>query len=70
VIALAFPESSVRPLDEENDLKLRPLGAPDDEMTASVLLAADMLGNIRAQTTRAFTASEMGYVKWTRKRRS
>jgi len=33
--------------------------APDDEMAASVLLGADMLGNIRTQTLRAFTASEM-----------
>jgi uncharacterized protein with GYD domain len=32
---------------------------PDDETAASVLLAADMLGNIRSQTLRAFTASEM-----------
>ena len=33
--------------------------APDDEAAASVLLAADMLGNIRTKTMRAFTASEM-----------
>jgi uncharacterized protein with GYD domain len=33
--------------------------APDDETAASVLLVADMLGNIRTQTLRAFTASEM-----------
>src|SRR5215467_2728470 len=33
--------------------------APDDETAASVLLAADMLGNIRTQTLRAFTAPEM-----------
>jgi uncharacterized protein with GYD domain len=33
--------------------------APDDETAASVLLGADMLGNIRTQTLRAFTASEM-----------
>ena len=33
--------------------------APDDETAASVLLAADMLGNIRTQTLRAFSASEM-----------
>jgi uncharacterized protein with GYD domain len=33
--------------------------APDDETAASVLLAADMLGNIRTQTWRAFTSSEM-----------
>ena len=33
--------------------------APDDETAATVLLAADMLGNIRTQTMRAFTAAEM-----------
>ena len=33
--------------------------APDDETTASVLLAADTPGNIRTQTMRAFTTSEM-----------
>lgn len=33
--------------------------APDDETAASGLLTADMLGNIRTQTMRAFTASEM-----------
>jgi len=33
--------------------------APDDETVAAVLLAADMLGNIRTETLRAFTASEM-----------
>ena len=33
--------------------------APDDETAASVLLSADMLGNIRTKTMRAFTASEM-----------
>src|SRR5438093_10870530 len=33
--------------------------APDDETAASVLLSADMLGNIRTQTMRAFTGSEM-----------
>jgi uncharacterized protein with GYD domain len=33
--------------------------APDDETAASVLLAADLLGNIRTQTMRAFTAAEM-----------
>jgi uncharacterized protein with GYD domain len=33
--------------------------APDDETAASVLLAAGMLGNIRTQTMRAFTAVEM-----------
>jgi uncharacterized protein with GYD domain len=33
--------------------------APNDKTAASVLLAADMLGNIRTQTLRAFTTSEM-----------
>src|SRR5512132_438607 len=33
--------------------------APNDEMAASVLLSADLLGNIRTQTLRAFTAAEM-----------
>jgi uncharacterized protein with GYD domain len=33
--------------------------APDDEAAASVLLAADLLGNIRTQTLRAFTSSEI-----------
>lgn len=33
--------------------------APDDETAASVLLAADLLGNIRTQTMRAFTTFEM-----------
>src|SRR5438128_3299096 len=33
--------------------------APNDETAASVLLAADILGNIRTQTLRAFTADEM-----------
>jgi Uncharacterized conserved protein len=33
--------------------------APDDETAASVLLAADMLGNIRTRTMRAFTGAEM-----------
>ncbi len=33
--------------------------ALDDETAASVLLAADLLGNIRTQTLRAFTTSEM-----------
>jgi uncharacterized protein with GYD domain len=33
--------------------------APNNETAASVLLAADMLGNIRTQTMRAFTTSEM-----------
>ena len=33
--------------------------APDDETAASVLLAADMLGNIRTRTMRAFATSEM-----------
>ena len=33
--------------------------APDDETVAAVVLAADMLGNIRTETLRAVTASEM-----------
>jgi len=33
--------------------------APDDETAAGVLLAADMLGNIRTHIMRAFTTSEM-----------
>jgi len=33
--------------------------APNAETAASVLLSADMLGNIRAQTLRAFTSVEM-----------
>jgi uncharacterized protein with GYD domain len=33
--------------------------APDEETAATVLLGADMLGNIRTQTMRAFTTSEM-----------
>jgi uncharacterized protein with GYD domain len=33
--------------------------APDDETAASVLLSADLLGNIRTQTLRAFTSDEM-----------
>jgi uncharacterized protein with GYD domain len=36
--------------------------APDDETAASVLLSADMLGNIRTQTLRAFTSAEMGKI--------
>lgn len=32
--------------------------APNDETAASVLLASDMLGNIRTRTMRAFTTSE------------
>jgi uncharacterized protein with GYD domain len=32
---------------------------PNDETAASGLLGADMLGNIRTQTLRAFTTSEM-----------
>jgi uncharacterized protein with GYD domain len=32
---------------------------PDDETAASVLLSADILGNIRTQTLRAFTHVEM-----------
>jgi uncharacterized protein with GYD domain len=33
--------------------------APNDETAASVLLSADILGNIRTQTLRAFTSTEM-----------
>jgi uncharacterized protein with GYD domain len=33
--------------------------APNDETATSVLLAADMLGNIRTRTMRALTTSEM-----------
>jgi len=33
--------------------------APNDETAASVLLSADMLGNIQTQTLRAFTSVEM-----------
>ena len=33
--------------------------APDDETPASVLLAADIMGNVRTQTLRAFSTSEM-----------
>jgi uncharacterized protein with GYD domain len=33
--------------------------APNDETAASVLLSADILGNIRTQTRRAFTSVEM-----------
>ena len=33
--------------------------APNDETAASVLLSADLLGNIRTQTLRAFTSAEM-----------
>ena len=36
--------------------------APSDETAASVLLSADMLGNIRTQTLRAFTSVEMGEI--------
>src|SRR5262249_32051826 len=39
--------------------QVRIFEAPDDETAASVLRAADMLGNIRTQTMRAFTAPEM-----------
>ena len=35
------------------------LEAPNDETAASVLLSADILGNIRTQTLRAFTSAEM-----------
>ncbi len=37
--------------------------APDDETAASVLLAADMLGNIRTQTMRAFTSAEIEMIR-------
>jgi uncharacterized protein with GYD domain len=33
--------------------------APNEETAASVLLSADILGNIRTQTLRAFTSAEM-----------
>jgi len=33
--------------------------APDHETAASILLSANMLGNIRTQTRRAFTSVEM-----------
>ena len=33
--------------------------APNDETAASVLPSADILGNIRTQTLRAFTRAEM-----------
>ena len=33
--------------------------APDDETAASALLSAEILGNIRTQTMRAFTTAEM-----------
>jgi uncharacterized protein with GYD domain len=33
--------------------------APNDETAATVLLSADILGNIRTQTLRAFTSIEM-----------
>jgi uncharacterized protein with GYD domain len=33
--------------------------APNDETAASVLLSAEMLGNIRTQTLPAFTSVEM-----------
>ena len=36
--------------------------ARNDETAASVLLSADMLGNIRTQTLRAFTRVEMGEI--------
>jgi uncharacterized protein with GYD domain len=36
--------------------------APEDETATSVLLAAGMLGNIRTQTMRAFTSSEMNKI--------
>lgn len=36
--------------------------APNDETAASALLGADMQGNIRTQTMRAFTSSEMNAI--------
>jgi uncharacterized protein with GYD domain len=39
--------------------QVRVFEAPDDETAASVLLSADILGNIRTQTLRAFTSAEM-----------
>jgi uncharacterized protein with GYD domain len=33
--------------------------APDDETAAGVLLSADIMGNIRTQTLRAFTRAEV-----------
>ena len=33
--------------------------APNDQTAASVLLSAEILGNIRTQTLRAFTSTEM-----------
>lgn len=46
-----------RPLGEYGQVCI--FEAPDDETATGVLLAADMLGNIRTQTMPAFTASEM-----------
>jgi uncharacterized protein with GYD domain len=39
--------------------QVRVFDASDDETAASVLLMSDILGNIRTQTMRAFTTSEM-----------
>jgi uncharacterized protein with GYD domain len=36
--------------------------APNDETAASVLLSADILGNIRTQTLRAFSSAEMAKI--------
>lgn len=36
--------------------------APDEETAAGVILAADMLGNIRTRTMRAFSAAEMNAI--------
>ena len=61
---LATEEHSLAPVGERYAVAITPaiqalIEAPDDETAASVLLAADMLGNIRTQTMRAFTAKEM-----------
>ena len=36
--------------------------APDDETATSLLLSAGMLGNIRSQTLRGFSAEELGKI--------
>src|SRR5882724_11235026 len=45
--------------------------APNDETAVSVLLSADIMGNIRTQTLRAFTSAEMekilGNIPWLRR---
>ena len=35
---------------------------PEDETAASILLSADMLGNMRTQTLRAFLRAKMGKI--------